>query len=86
MVSRRAARISASCIAAIITKIDPDLSGEHIVAIDGSVFEKHPTFADNMREALGDIFNKKSSCIKLTLAKDGSGKGAAIIAAVAANI
>jgi len=84
IVSLRAARISASCITAIITKIDPDVSGRHAIAIDGSVFEKHPTFADNMKKTLKDLLGKRSSRIKLVLAKDGSGKGAAIIAAVAA--
>jgi len=85
IVSRRAARISASCISAIVTRIDPGVSGRHTIAIDGSVFEKHPTFSKNMRNALREIFGEKASRIKLTLAKDGSGEGAAIIAAVAAS-
>ena len=85
IISRRASRISASCIAAIITKMDPGLSKKHVIAIDGSVFEKHPTFARNMKKALKDIFLRKADRIKPVLAKDGSGKGAAIIAAVAAN-
>jgi len=84
-ISRRAARISASCIAAIVRKTDSRLSRAHTVAVDGSVFEKHPTFAKNMDEALKEIFGKDASRVKLTLAKDGSGKGAAIIAAVAAK-
>ncbi|MDD5135884.1 MAG: hypothetical protein PHX20_02680 [Candidatus Omnitrophica bacterium] len=85
IISARAARISASCIAAILTRIDPDISGTHTIAIDGSVFEKHPTFANAMKEALKDIFARKAGRIKLALAKDGSGKGAAIVAAVAAK-
>ena len=85
IVSRRAARISASCIAAIITNMDSHLSRRHTIAIDGSVFEKHPTFSGNMKEGLKTIFGDKASRIKLVLAKDGSGKGAAIIAAVAAK-
>ncbi|MDO8525244.1 MAG: hexokinase [Candidatus Omnitrophota bacterium] len=83
IVSRRAARISAACIAAIIKKMDPYLGRAHTIAIDGSVFEKHPTFSRNMEEALEEIFGPKSSLIKLVLAKDGSGKGAAIAAAAA---
>ena len=85
IISRRAARISASCIAAIVTKVDPHLSKAHVIAIDGSVFEKHPTFSRNMEIALKEIFPKKYNRIKLVLAKDGSGKGAAILAAVAAK-
>ncbi len=80
-VSRRAARISASCIAAIVIRIDPRVSRRHTIAIDGSLFEKHPTFSGNMRRALREILGSKARLIKLTLTKDGSGKGAAIIAA-----
>ena len=84
-VSRRAARISASCIAAIVTRMDPHLSKEHVIAVDGSVFERHPTFSRNMEEALEDIFTKRRNRIRLVLTKDGSGIGAAILASVAAK-
>ena len=85
IVSHRAARISASCIAAISTRMDLHLAKAHVIAVDGSVFEKHPTFSRNMKKALKDIFPKKHNRIKLVLAKDGSGKGAAILAAIAAK-
>lgn len=85
IVSLRGARVSAAAIAAVITKMDPDLSRRHTIAIDGSVYEKHPYFSKNMKEALKGLFGKKSSRLKLSLAKDGSGKGAAIIAALAAS-
>lgn len=83
IVSARAARISAAAIAAVITKIDPAMSRKHTVAIDGSVYEKHPGFSGHMKSALKEIFAKKASRVRIALAKDGSGKGAAIIAAVA---
>ncbi|MDD5495867.1 MAG: hypothetical protein PHP46_02045 [Candidatus Omnitrophica bacterium] len=85
IVSTRAARISASAMAAVITKMDKDLSRRHTVALDGSVYEKHPGFARNMRIALDELFAGKSKRIRMVLAKDGSGKGAAVIAAVAAS-
>jgi len=84
-VSGRGARISAACIAAIIKRMDTNLLRRHTVAIDGSVYEKHPTFAKNMKSCLKEIFGSKSNLIKIALTKDGSGKGAAIIAAVAAS-
>jgi hexokinase len=65
--------------------MDPKLLRRHTVAIDGSVYEKHPHFAVNMRLALKEIFAEKASFVKIVLAKDGSGKGAAIIAATAAS-
>jgi hexokinase len=84
-VSTRAARISAAAMAAVLTKTDPSLRDRHTVAIDGSVYEKHPDFSKNMKTALREIFGKGASNIKMVLAKDGSGKGAAIIAAIAAG-
>lgn len=80
-VSGRAAHISAIAITAVATKIDPDLFKKHTIAIDGSVYEKHPGFSGKIRASLKKILKKKSKNIKLTLTKDGSGKGAAIIAA-----
>jgi len=83
MVSSRAARIAASCMAAIITRMDPRLTKTHTIAIDGSVYEKYPGFSMKVNKALKELFGKRAARIKTALAKDGSGKGAAIIAAVA---
>jgi hexokinase len=85
IVAARAARISASAMAAVVTKIDPALSASHTIAIDGSVYEKHPGFAAKVKGALKELFGRRASRIRLALTKDGSGKGAAIIAAVAAS-
>ena len=86
IVSRRAARISASAMAAVVTKIDPHLSKRHTIAVDGSVYEKHSGFSRKIKSALAEIFKKKASKIKLSLTKDGSGKGAAIIAATVKKV
>lgn len=83
IVSKRAARISAAAVASIIVKIDPLLSKKHTIAIDGSVYERHPKFAKDMKRALKEIFGKRESRIRAVLAKDGSGRGGAIIAAIA---
>jgi hexokinase/galactokinase len=86
LVSTRAARLSAAAIATVVTKMDPELSRPHTIAIDGSLFEKYPDFEKRMRDALVEIFGPaKAGNIKMVLAKDGSGKGAAIIAAVVAS-
>ena len=85
IVSLRAARVSAAALAAVIAKLDPDLLQDHTVAIDGSMYEKHPNYSRNMENALHEIFGEKSSRIGLSLTKDGSGKGVAIIAAVASS-
>jgi hexokinase len=84
-VSLRAARIAAAAVAAVVTHMDAKLAGRHTVAIDGSVYEKHPGFSSDMKRALGAALGAKASKIRLVLTKDGSGKGAAIIAAVASS-
>ena len=83
IVALRAGRISAAGLAAIVTKMDPALLRRHTIAIDGSVYEKLPGFAGNIRLALRELFGGRASRIRIALAKDGSGKGAAIVAAVA---
>ncbi len=82
-VSLRAARLCASCLAAMVKKIDPAVSSKHTIAIDGSVYEKHPSFAKNINAALKEIFGSRAARIKVALAKDGSGIGAAVTAASA---
>jgi len=82
-VSARAARLGAAAISAVITWMDPELKDMHTVAIDGSLFEKYPGFETKMTDVF-KILTVKSRKITLVHSKDGSGKGAAIIAAVAA--
>jgi len=83
LVSDRAARIAAAVLAATVTKNDPDLDRFHTIAVDGSVFEKHPRFKDRMLETFRELFGARAERITLELTHDGSGLGAAIIAAVA---
>jgi hexokinase len=85
-VSCRAARVSAAALASVIIKIDPHLSGKHTVAIDGTVYEKYPGFRQKIRLTLRELFGRKSARVNIVLTKDGSGRGAAIIAALAAGV
>ena len=85
IISTRAARVSATALAAVVTRMDPALSSAHTAAIDGSVFEKYPRFSAKMKDALRELFGRKADRIKMVLTKDGSGKGAAIVAAVSAT-
>lgn len=81
LVSARAARLAALAMASVVTKLDPRLSGRHTIAIDGSLYEKHPGFAKGVRATFKEIFGKKAVNITLIATKDASVKGAAIIAA-----
>lgn len=83
IITKRSARISASAIISVVKKIDPGINKRHTIAIDGSVYEKHPKFSGYMVSGIREIVGVKAKNIKTVLAKDGSGRGAAIIAAVA---
>ncbi|XP_001635171.2 hexokinase-2 isoform X2 [Nematostella vectensis] len=79
-VSKRAARLASAGLATIVKKTKAYNS---TIAIDGTLFKKHPKFKPYMQEALKELL--PDSHLKLMLSEDGSGKGAALIAAVAAH-
>ncbi|KAJ3103087.1 hexokinase A [Phlyctochytrium planicorne] len=81
LVGRRSARLAAAGVAAIVTKINR-LDG-CTIAIDGSLFELYPHYANRMRDALREILGISAENIVLEQARDGSGQGAALIAALA---
>jgi hexokinase len=80
---RRAARIAAAALAAAVIRIDPGLERPHTVAVDGSLFEKMPGFPEAMGEAFAELYGSRPERIVPALTHDGSGLGAAIIAASA---
>ncbi|XP_071112937.1 hexokinase type 2-like [Haliotis cracherodii] len=73
--SKRGAYIVASALAVCVRHVNlPEVT----VAIDGSVYEHHPTFHPDMTDLLEKL--APQSKVKLILAKDGSGQGAAFVA------
>ncbi|KAJ4412948.1 glucokinase [Gnomoniopsis sp. IMI 355080] len=90
-IGRRAARLSAVAVAAIVLKTgklnDPAWDGEPIdIGVDGSLVEHYPYFRDMMYEAfksIEGIGEAGADKIRIGIAKDGSGVGAALIALVA---
>jgi len=85
MVSQRSAKLAAAAVAAILLWQDEELGHEHLVAVDGSLFEKYAGYQETMRSFLKEILGARAERIQFELAKDGSGIGAAIIAAVASG-
>ena len=59
------------------------IKNKHVIAIDGTIYEKMPKAPKLMEEAFTDALDKDASNIEIRLVKDGSGLGAAIAAAVA---
>ncbi|KAJ6007147.1 hypothetical protein N7499_000811 [Penicillium canescens] len=82
LIGTRAARLSACGVAAICTKKNIDSC--HVGA-DGSVFTKYPHFKARGAQALREILdwapNEKDK-VEILAAEDGSGVGAALIAAL----
>lgn len=78
VMSERAARLATAGLAAIVKKIG---RSHCTIAVDGSLFKKHPKFKIYMENTLHELLPGRH--IKLMLSEDGSGKGAALVAAVA---
>jgi len=78
----RAIQLIAATYTGVLKHIDPDLAKRHTIAIDGSLYELMPGYADKLNSTLKNIFKNKSDLITTKLTKDGSGVGAAIAAAI----
>eukprot|EP00105_Crassostrea_gigas_P043225 XP_019927373.1 PREDICTED: hexokinase type 2-like [Crassostrea gigas] len=79
LVSTRAAFLASVGVAALLNKMDRQ---DVTVAVDGSLYRFHPHFHDLMVEKIQQLV-KPGIKFKLMLSHDGSGKGAAIVTAVA---
>jgi hexokinase len=82
LVVTRSARIFAAISYAIVWVKDPDLTSKHIVAVDGSVYTKNPVYQSKVKEAAKDLLGEKADRLEFTITQDGSGVGAAVIAAI----
>ncbi|CAG2223668.1 HK [Mytilus edulis] len=80
LVSQRGAYIVASALAVLLKRMEKK---EISVGIDGSLYEHHPNYHKHMMEVLNKLLPDVK--VKLFLLKDGSGEGAAFVAAVAMN-
>lgn len=86
-IGKRAARLSAVAIAAVVITTG-SLEEDDVVdiGVDGSLVEFYPNFEDYIREALREVPEigpQGEKRIRIGIAKDGSGVGAALIALVA---
>uniref|UniRef100_A0A1B0ABY8 Phosphotransferase n=1 Tax=Glossina pallidipes TaxID=7398 RepID=A0A1B0ABY8_GLOPL len=80
-VSKRAAHLVSCGIATLINKMnEPHVT----VGVDGSVYRFHPKFHSLMVEKIAQIV-KPGLTFELMLSEDGSGRGAALVAAVASR-
>lgn len=82
LVSTRAAHFCACGIAALLKRMNRPFV---TVGVDGSVYRFHPTFKDLLDTKIDELVDGKHEFI-LVLSEDGSGKGAAVAAAVATRM
>ncbi|KAI6241193.1 hypothetical protein M3Y99_00342600 [Aphelenchoides fujianensis] len=84
VVSTRAAYICAAGIAALLERMEKPMV---TVGVDGSVYRFHPTFPTLLDKKIGELLGKDSKLkFQLMLSEDGSGRGAALVAAVATRM
>ncbi|KXS14942.1 hypothetical protein M427DRAFT_57092 [Gonapodya prolifera JEL478] len=81
LVALRSARISVAGVAALI--LQQKLTQGTTVAVDGSVYELYPRYKQHMEATLVELLGTVTGpAVTLELGKDGSGIGAAVIAAL----
>ncbi|KAH7636571.1 hexokinase-2-like protein 2 [Dermatophagoides farinae] len=78
-ISLRAAHLASAAIATLLNRLNRPHT---TVGIDGSVFKYHPNFKTVMNEKILELVNPGVE-FELMLSEDGSGRGAALVAAVA---
>ncbi|XP_042592787.1 hexokinase HKDC1-like [Cyprinus carpio] len=83
-VSRRAAQLCGAGMAAIVDKIRENRGLDHLeitVGVDGTLYKLHPHFSTILKDTVREL---APNCkVDFILSEDGSGKGAALITAVA---
>ncbi|KAI1718064.1 hexokinase domain-containing protein [Ditylenchus destructor] len=82
VVSTRAAHMCACGIATLLKRMNKPYV---TVGVDGSVFRFHPTFETLLNQKIDDLVDGKLE-FQLMLSEDGSGIGAALVAAVATRM
>ncbi|XP_066251312.1 hexokinase type 2-like isoform X3 [Euwallacea similis] len=80
-ISRRAAHLASATITTLLHKMNEK---RVTVGVDGSVYRYHPHFRNLMMEKIKELCDPSIE-FDLMLSEDGSGRGAALVAAVAAR-
>ncbi|KAG7333851.1 hypothetical protein KOW79_002258 [Hemibagrus wyckioides] len=84
VVSHRAAQLCGAGMAAIVDKIRENRGLDHLditVGVDGTLYKLHPHFSRILKDTVKELAPKCK--VDFVLSEDGSGKGAALITAVA---
>ncbi|KAL7080719.1 hypothetical protein ACQ4LE_000969 [Meloidogyne hapla] len=82
LISSRSSNLCAVAMATILQRINRKRVA---IGVDGSVYKAHPTFKDLLSTKIEALTDGKYE-FKLVLSEDGSGRGAAVAAAVAVRL
>ncbi|NXS43723.1 HXK2 protein, partial [Balaeniceps rex] len=83
-VSLRAAQLCAAGLAAVVEKMRDNRGLSQLVVtvgVDGTLYKMHPRFSQHLQQTLQDL--APNCTVTFVESEDGSGKGAALVAAVA---
>ncbi|NWS13694.1 HXK2 protein, partial [Pachyramphus minor] len=86
-VSMRAAQLCAAGLAAVVEKMRENRGLDQLsvtVGVDGTLYKLHPNFSHCLQRTLRDL--APNCTVTFMPSEDGSGKGAALVAAVACRI
>jgi hexokinase len=86
LIGTRAARLAAAAISGIVLHTKVGQKGVDI-GIDGALYELYPSFKDRIYQGISELMPEFAddieNIVRLGLARDGSGVGAALTACVA---
>ncbi|XP_073335417.1 hexokinase-2-like [Pagrus major] len=86
-ISSRSARLCAAALATLANRIRVNRRLDHLkttVGVDGTVYRKHPNFSEELQATVRLLAPKCD--ITFLVSEDGSGKGAAMVTAVAQRL
>uniref|UniRef100_M8AS50 Phosphotransferase n=1 Tax=Aegilops tauschii TaxID=37682 RepID=M8AS50_AEGTA len=86
IVAKRGARLAAAGIHGVLKKLGRDIPGSDkhrtVIAMDGGLYEHYTIFSETLENTLREMLGEEvSSSVVIKLANDGSGIGAALLAA-----
>ncbi|XP_072487205.1 hexokinase-3 [Notamacropus eugenii] len=86
-VSQRAAKLCGAGVAAVVEKIRENRGLEELsvaVGVDGTLYKLHPHFSSQVKDTVRHLAPRCS--VRFLQSEDGSGKGAALVTAVACRL
>lgn len=83
MVATRGARLVSACMLGVLKKAGRDSGAQRsVIAVDGGLYENYTQYRGTLVETLNSLLGKEAAQnVSMVLSKDGSGIGAALLAA-----